>query len=315
MLHVDLRTDTQTRVHLPISGSACIKLQAMRNSSTVCMLLDDGRLHFVDLERHYAVVCTLSHPKRFVDFDLDDCGNLLLAVTTDGDVELHRTKTLLLADFASKSDELKKGGNSLSRVQHVLQLVEQSTVAHARKDTDERRLVGIASDFDIIDNSKLLRENWLAPLNHPNFTLKGLRMFLKKNAVFPDAHRGTIWSFLLDLPHNTLAFDNLIKKGVHRDFEDISKLFPLKNASLSKRLARVLSCLAHYCPLFSDTSLVPFLVFPFVKLFPQDDCLAFEVTLTFLLHWEQHLFEQYPHPSAILIDYVCPCNPDCEPAR
>jgi hypothetical protein len=154
------------------------------------------------------------------------------------------------------------------------------------------------------DLVQLLRENWLTGDDNPNFSLKGLRHFLKKNNSYPDKYRGVIWSYLLALPKNYLAFDNYVKKGAHKEFQDLAAIFPLKNADLMKKLSRVLSSLAHYSPIFTDKLYVPYLIFPFVKLFSNEECIAFEVILSFLLHWGQLFFENYPQPSNTLVSYV-----------
>lgn len=59
-------------------------------------------------------------------------------------------------------------------------------------------------------------------------------------------------------------------------------------------MKRVLSILAHYSPIFGDLNRVPGLVFPFVKLFQSDECLALEVVISFFLNWGQLIFEDFP---------------------
>ena len=45
---------------------------------------------------------------------------------------------------------------------------------------------------------------------------------------------------------------------------------------------RVLSALAHWSPLFGETDYLPMLAFPFVKLFQNNQLLAFEIIATLL---------------------------------
>lgn len=165
------------------------------------------------------------------------------------------------------------------------------------KETVEREVV-------MIDEKKVLRDNWVPAANHPNFTNQSLRVFLKKNSVFPDKFRSVIWTYLLNLPKNALSYDNYIKKGIHKEYENIEEIFPLKNTQLTKKLGRVLSSLAHYSPIFADKQIVPFISFPFIKLFSTDECLSFEFIITFFLHWGQHMFENYPQPSTTMLDLV-----------
>ena len=41
----------------------------------------------------------LGSPQKFTDFSVDRCSNLIVCVTNEGDIELHRVKTLLSYDF------------------------------------------------------------------------------------------------------------------------------------------------------------------------------------------------------------------------
>lgn len=168
----------------------------------------------------------------------------------------------------------------------------------------ERDKVEVEKAQTLIDESKVLRDNWVPRKDHPNFTMKSLRVFLKSTTAYPDKFRSVIWTYLLSLPKNALSYDNLVKKGVHREYEKIEQLFPLKNPQMLHKLGRVLSSLAHYSPIFADKQITPFVAFPFVKLFSNDECLAFEFVATFFLHWGQHLFENYPQPSPTMIEYV-----------
>lgn len=47
-------------------------------------------------------------------------------------------------------------------------------------------------------------------------------------------------------------------------------------------LSRVLSALAHWSPIFGETSYLPLLAFPFVKLFQNNQLVCFEIVATIL---------------------------------
>ena len=206
---------------------------------------------------------------------------------------------------------MRKGGDSIHRVQTLLGIVQtEAYVPPSKAELMKKEKVELEKEYNIIDDRKLLRENWVPQSGHQNFNLKALRSFLKKNSVFPDQYRAIIWTYLLSLPKNVLAYDNYLKKGAHKDLAKYEKTFPLKNEVLAKKLGRVLSSLSHYCGLFSDQNILPFVTFPFVKLFNHDECLAFEVVITFLMHWGQHLFENFPHPSSTMINYVLLAHKD-----
>jgi len=128
--------------------------------------------------------------------------------------------------------------------------------------------------------------------------------FWKKFKTFPEKHRPLIWRTLLELPLNNEAFDNLISKGVHMAFHNLQKEYPLTSNKLLTKLQRILSCLAHYCSVFAEVKFLPELVFPFVKLFANDELICFETILSFFLQWGQHFLESHPYPPKDLIQSV-----------
>jgi hypothetical protein len=283
-------------------------------SRMFAMLCDDHRIALIDIDRLYSLVSlTACKSKKFTDFWSDRCSNLLVGITNEGDLELYRTKTMINYQFKVKSDEMKKGGDTIHRVQTLLKVTEREAYNPRVKEvTLPKEKQVIEAEGYVVDEKLLLRENWVCPSDTQNFSLKELRSFLRKHSVFPDKYRPIIWTFLLSLPKNVLAYDNYLKKGAHKDIEKYENTFPLKNQALSKKLGRVLSSLSQYCGLFADQNLIPFVTFPFVKLFNHDECLSFEVTLAFMCHWGQHLMENYPHPSATMIEYVIFSHPGDE---
>lgn len=270
------------------------------------MLCDDHRISVVDIDRLYSIISMATgKSKKFANFWSDSCTNLLVGITNEGELELYRTKTMIEHQFKVKSEEMKKGGDSIQKVQTLLKIESKEAYNPKVKEImAQREKQSIDTATFVLDEKLLLRENWVCPSDTQNFSLKDLRSFLQRHSVFPDKYRPIIWTYLLSLPKNVLAYDNYLKKGAHKDIEKYENTFPLKNQSLSKKLGRVLSSLSQYCGLFSDQNLVPFVAFPFVKLFNHDECLSFEVTLAFMCHWGQQLLENYPHPSATMIDYV-----------
>ena len=90
--------------------------------------------------------------------------------------------------------------------------------------------------------------------------------------------------------------------GVHSAYKKIDLQYPLKSASLLSRLQRTLSCLAYYCPLFSEVPYLPEMVFPFVKLFSRgEEHLLFEVIVSILIQFYQNNFEYFPNPPASVL--------------
>ncbi|EFJ44153.1 hypothetical protein VOLCADRAFT_95633 [Volvox carteri f. nagariensis] len=94
-----------------------------------------------------------------------------------------------------------------------------------------------------------------------------LEALLEAFGEYPAKYRLMIWEFLLQLPHNAAAFACLAGLGLHPAFKDVQSKLPLANRALAQRLAATLSQLAHWCPVFAESSFLPDLIFPFVKLF------------------------------------------------
>lgn len=128
-----------------------------------------------------------------------------------------------------------------------------------------------------------------------------LESFLQRFKVFPDKHRGLIWRTLLDLPLNNEAYDNLVVKGTHMAFHNLQDEYPIISTKILTKLQRILSSLAHYCSVFGEIDYLPDLVFPFVKLFANEEIVSFEIILSFFWQWGQHLLESHPNPPGPLI--------------
>lgn len=132
--------------------------------------------------------------------------------------------------------------------------------------------------------------------SYPNYDRRDLENILEANQLFPEHARPAMWRSLLQLPMNQPAYEELVAKGLHPDFEDLPTRYNLRSQRLLKKLQRNCSLLAHLNPQFGKMDYLPGLVYPFVKLFGGDDLLCFEVILTFLLNWGQHFLDAYPHP-------------------
>ena len=139
----------------------------------------------------------------------------------------------------------------------------------------------------LYDASKMNIEN--TSLNYDK-----LQRMLKNHNEYPKKYRTLIWRYLLSLPLNREVFENLLKQGVHPAFKDLRKKYPIKSERLYNKLLRVLSALCYWCPIFSEVSYLPGLVFPFIKLIESDDLVLFEILISILLQWCQNWFEFYP---------------------
>ncbi|KAH9634276.1 hypothetical protein HF086_011536 [Spodoptera exigua] len=131
-----------------------------------------------------------------------------------------------------------------------------------------------------------------------------LRRILMQYGEYPDKFRSIIWRSLLDTPRNKIAYTGLIDKGIHPAYKDIEKQFTIHSAVTLKNLKRLLSCLAHWCPLFGVMKFLPGFVFPFVKVLQKDPLLLFESVASVLCNYCQLWFEYAPFPPISVLAIV-----------
>ena len=115
------------------------------------------------------------------------------------------------------------------------------------------------------------------------FNLPKLRRLLKQYGQFPDKYRTLTWKYLLKLPLNKEAFQGLLSRGVHPAFKDLHKRFPVASYRLYNKLVRIMSALGHWSPVFLDVSYLPQIVFPFLKVIPNDDLFVFELIVSIIV--------------------------------
>ncbi|KAG2425932.1 hypothetical protein HXX76_013306 [Chlamydomonas incerta] len=147
-----------------------------------------------------------------------------------------------------------------------------------------------------------------------------LEALLEAFGEYPAKYRLLIWDYLLQLPHNTSAFSALAGLGPHPAFKDLPSQLGLPNRAMAQRLASTLSQLARWCPVFAESSFLPDLVFPFVKLFASSsgprgtadggavlsaaalDERCFETLATLIAGgWLRGWWERFPHPPLGLL--------------
>uniref|UniRef100_A0A670Y1M5 TBC1 domain family member 31 n=1 Tax=Pseudonaja textilis TaxID=8673 RepID=A0A670Y1M5_PSETE len=80
--------------------------------------------------------------------------------------------------------------------------------------------------------------------------------------------------------------------------------YPIKSRKLLRVLQRTLSGLAHWSTIFGEMPYIPLLVFPFVKLFQNNQLICFEVVATVIINWCQHWFEFFPNPPVNILSMV-----------
>ena len=99
---------------------------------------------------------------------------------------------------------------------------------------------------------------------------------------YPAKYRMFIWRCMLQLPENHKAYSSLLDKGTHPSYASLHEKYPMKSRKLLRVLQRALSALAHWVPIFGETQYLPGLVFPFVKMFQNNQLVTFELLATIL---------------------------------
>ncbi|KAF4028314.1 Rab-GTPase-TBC domain [Phytophthora infestans] len=124
---------------------------------------------------------------------------------------------------------------------------------------------------------------------------------LKVSGMFPRKYRVLVWRFLLRLPKNEEAFRSLVAKGKHPVFVRLKDHYPLQDGRLFRRLHRLLSAIVYWCPAFGEVSYLPAVVYPFVKIFRENDLAAFEASISVLLHWCGDFLISLPYPPVFAL--------------
>ena len=131
-----------------------------------------------------------------------------------------------------------------------------------------------------------------------------LVQLLKHYGAFPNRLRPLVWRLLLKLPRNHGAFQTLLDRGPHPCVSGLAERYPVRSAKLFRLLARTLSCLAHWSPIFGETDFLPMFIFPFLHVFESDPMTSFELIATLLIGFCQHWFEYAPHPPIAVLSAV-----------
>ncbi|XP_022255860.1 TBC1 domain family member 31-like isoform X2 [Limulus polyphemus] len=138
-------------------------------------------------------------------------------------------------------------------------------------------------------------ENYKAVLQE-SLNLVNLRSIVQFYGKFPDRYRLKIWQLLLQIPKNQAVFKTLLSQGHHKVFLLLDQQYPVPSGVLRRAFHRTLSLLANWSPLLAEVTFLPYLVFPFVKLFHSNLLVCFEVVATFLCNWCENWCCFLPYP-------------------
>ena len=137
-----------------------------------------------------------------------------------------------------------------------------------------------------------------AILGNPNSRRKGdeLRKLLQGYRQYPKTCRTEVWRALLQLPHNTQAFEALVLKGPHPATAWQLEAYPkLKDRGL---MEKVLSALNWHCEGLVAVKELPLLVHATATSLGPEPISAFEAALTFLANWGVEYFRLLPNTGA-----------------
>lgn len=126
-----------------------------------------------------------------------------------------------------------------------------------------------------------------------------LLMILGEYQEYPSHYRQIIWSNLLKLPNNTLAYCNLLEKCAHKLTQPRRrKIYPF-DSRLDKNLQRIIAYLTTWSRILSisfdlEDHFLPEFVYPFVKCNSNNLLMCFEMIATILLNQCSMWFEFSP---------------------
>lgn len=240
----------------------------------LALLSSDCTLHFLDLELvtiKYKISPDTSGIKRFV---VSPTGKYFLCILQLGEINIYNSSYVM--DMADNSRGDIKMQDPCTSIHNYL--AETKTELHSKAEIEQKMKV-------CMDSARL-------------------RRILMQYGEYPDKFRPVIWRSLLNTPKNKSAYSALIDKGIHPTYKDIEKRFTIHSAATLKSLKRLLSCLAHWCPLFGVIKFLPGFVFPFVKVLQKDPLFLFECVATILVNYCQLWFEYAPFPPISILAMI-----------
>lgn len=89
---------------------------------------------------------------------------------------------------------------------------------------------------------------------------------LKEFTCYPEKYRALIWTNILQLPSNRIAFSGLVENNSQSgktSFSDVA----LADHAKQKSLTTILSCLINWYPPLEHCEFLPDFIFPFVTVF------------------------------------------------
>ncbi|OQR83047.1 hypothetical protein ACHHYP_15167 [Achlya hypogyna] len=298
-------------IELPATVRRVVQHAFVPCTSTIISVLgDDGQLNFLNVSTPQPKVSLqIAHrAKAMTAFAMDAAGKYLVAATSDGCILLYDL------DIARETASMVQGVRQRADIDEHYLPTRSSIASAPLMDA----LFGTAAKRPVVPPTPMPPTPTtpttpptpmppappVAPVGGLSFADKKdvalqkrrLAQLLRSYELFPERYRMLAWRYLLELPDNADAFGALLAKGVHPAFLRLERQYPIQNQRLFRRLQRLLSAVAFWCPALGEVDYLPGLVFPFVKVCDNNDVMAFEVVATLLLHWGRDFLVRYPYP-------------------
>ena len=278
----------QKGIQLPPNVEGVKQLHALRSTNIVLALCSDDTVKLIDVGTGLMILDVKPKIPFVTRFAIDNNGNYLVLVSELGAMSVLDLQAYMKVNANAANlpiielpcDEIPSIPTTVSDPKPKA----TESAAHGARPSEAKTLGGPSSAGD-----------------GERMTRRKLKHLLDTYGEYPAKYRVLIWRTLLSLPLNKGAYRALRKQGVHSTFENLEEDYPIKNNVLLGRLSSLVSCLAHWTPLFGQVTFLPAFVFPFIKVFGADEVTCFEAAVTILTNWCGEWFEMFPGPPLQLL--------------
>ncbi len=209
-------------------------------------------------------------------------------ISKDDDDEKKKKKGISAQDLRKKA--AANGATPSTMNSKINKVKEANSVPGVPKD-----ILQNAGNYTIFELAKY------APADK-RLSAKKLKTYLAANGEYPERHRAIIWRYLLRLPENTVAYSDLVRRGVHPTFTDLFIKYPVRQRRIFNRLQNICSQLGHWTPIMGELSYLPSLCFPFLLVYNVDEQAALETVMTILMWWGYSWHVTFPNPPVHICD-------------
>ncbi|XXQ38449.1 TBC1 domain family member 31 [Plasmodiophora brassicae] len=327
---------------LPSSVRFTVQLQFLPDCDVAFVLGDDGVLLVFNVLSLKVLLTLQEQHKAIVGFDIGPGGRYCTCIMSDGSISLYDLDKAFQQESSMVNLRIKSGQSESEAIRRLGSLpvfdqtVPDTTASEPSKPNDRKWSARDTGEYDdendgfderraSASTGSSLRSAGTAepspnvetaPNHVPLFEMtasngKGklldpskLKSLLKAYGEYPAEYRTIIWRFLMRLPENRDQYAAFENKGLHPALKLLHKQYPLQDRRLFRQLQHVLSALAHWSPMFSEVDFLPSLIFPFIRLFPADNVVCFEMVASILLNWGRRWFEFFPNPPSAVLKHV-----------